>query len=523
VFLGTFVGTYAYTSRMDELMNLKYLTQNNGYWQYERRVPKAVLSHPYWGEKKSWKRPLGLKVGSPVEDVLSAWKELHQTFETSLANIKERNPHILDKRERRRRAEAHLKMFNLKPHEGSLEGIDDDNERSHQLEYLDNVRELSGAFDDYVHWEQFHQMKAREDGSGLKPRVHLMPPEVQLQREAWIAYTEDKSIKAPIVFGDLWDIYASGKNLDLNDRKNKKTLSRWKSFMEIVGDEVLTNQTINDGLRDWVNAQRGREVQDQTLKRELGVIRAVLNYARQAKALDLQWVIPQIDIKTEEKQRPVISKEDYQSFWSLIQDETDRKYQPWKEFMFTILCQSSTILSELMRLDRKDIHLDGETPYISLYDTELKTNDRQRIVPLPFRTERLKELLEEMNEGQASALSPSLVKVADKKSEWVTSESNISRQLNDYIKMCDVEEKGYTTYSSRHSFKYYLQLSGVDPMDILYLAGWAGDNGQSQMLKHYGRQGIGSPEMVKRLEIAVRTAMHFLNESNEKVVQLYKS
>ena len=111
---------------MDELINLKYLTQNNGYWQYERRVPKAVLSHPYWGQKKSWKRPLGLKVGAPVEDVLSVWKELHQTFETALANIKERNPHILDKRERRRRAEAHLKMFNLRPHDGSLAGIEDD-------------------------------------------------------------------------------------------------------------------------------------------------------------------------------------------------------------------------------------------------------------------------------------------------------------------------------------------------------------------------------------------------------------
>ena len=32
-----------YTVRMDELMNLKYLTQNNGYWQCERRVPKAVF------------------------------------------------------------------------------------------------------------------------------------------------------------------------------------------------------------------------------------------------------------------------------------------------------------------------------------------------------------------------------------------------------------------------------------------------------------------------------------------------
>ena len=211
----------------------------------------------------------------------------------------------------------------------------------------------------------------------------MMPPEVQLQREAWIAYTEDKSVKAEIVFGDLWEIYASGKNLDLNDRKNKKTFSRWKSFMGIVGDEVLTNQTINDGLRAWVIAQRGREVQDQTLRRELGVIRAVLNYARQAKALDLQWVMPQIDIKTEEKQRPVISKSDYQRFWALIQDETDRKYRPWKEFVITILCQSSTILSELMRLERKDIHLDGETAYINLYDTELKTKDRKRIVPYP--------------------------------------------------------------------------------------------------------------------------------------------
>ncbi|MEL0322457.1 MAG: hypothetical protein VXA68_10740, partial [Gammaproteobacteria bacterium] len=140
-----------------------------------------------------------------LEDVLSAWKAVHQTFETSLANIQERNPHILDKRERRCRAEAHLKMFDLNPHDGSLEGIEDDNEGSYQLEFIDNIREFSGAFDDYIKWRHTHQIKVREDGSGLKPRIHLMPPEVQLQREAWFAYTEDKSIKAPIVFSDLWD------------------------------------------------------------------------------------------------------------------------------------------------------------------------------------------------------------------------------------------------------------------------------------------------------------------------------
>lgn len=52
-----------------------------------------------------------------------------------------------------------------------------------------------------------------------------------------------------------------------------------------------------------------------------------------------------------------------------------------------------------MRLERKDIHLDGETAYIRLYDTELKTKDRKRIVPLPFRTNQLQDLLELMNEG----------------------------------------------------------------------------------------------------------------------------
>ena len=60
-------------------------------------------------------------------------------------------------------------------------------------------------------------------------------------------------------------------------------------------------------------------------------------------------------------------------------------------------------------------------------------------------------------------------------------------------------------------------------MDIIYLARWAGDNGQSQMLKHYGRQGIGSPEMVKHLVVAVRTAMCFPNQRDGKIIQPYKS
>lgn len=499
---------------MDELMNLKYLTQNNGYWQYERRVPKRLLDHPYWDGKAVWKRPLSLKTGAAVDDVIAAWNDQHQTFESALSLISERNLHILDKRERRQRAETHLKMHGLKPHDGSSEGIDDPNERSHHSEYLNHLIEHSGAFDDYVEWAKIAQQAAAENGSGLLPPDSNMPSNVRLQKEAWIAFTDSKGLRAPVVFGDLWDIYARGKDLDITNRSTQKTRRRWKSFLDIVGDEVLTNQSVNDGLRAWLNAQRARQVQDQTLKRELGVVRAILNYARQAKALDLQWVIPELKITTEEKQRPVIEIEDYQALWALIQDTSNRRYRPWKEFVLTILCQSSTIQSELMRLEKRDIHLDGEIPYISLYDSKLKTKDRKRIVPLPFRAARLKELVDEMDEGQFSALPPSLVKTVGSSYEWATSESNINHQINDYMTLCDSSGLGYTSYSTRHSFKLYLHLAGANPMDILYLAGWAGDNEQSHMLKHYGRQGIGSPAMVKQLYNTAHKAMYFLETSS---------
>ncbi len=148
-------------------------------------------------------------------------------------------------------------------------------------------------------------------------------------------------------------------------------------------------------------------------------------------------------------------------------------------------------MSELMRLERSDLHLDADTPHISLYDTQLKTKERRRIVPLPFKTERLKELLDRMDQGQATVLPESLVQKTDSGYQWTSSESNINHQLNAYFKVIDDEDLGMTTYSTRHSFKLYLQLAGTNPMDILYLAGWAGNDDQSQMLKHYGRQGIG--------------------------------
>lgn len=182
-------------------MNIKYLTKNNGYYQYDRRVPKSLIGHPYWQGKTKWKHPLNLKLDAEQTDVMTAWKNAHHIFETALSNIRDRNLHVIDKRDRRSKAIAHLKMFGLNPHEGSLEGITDDNERNHQLEHIDWIRDHSGAFDDYVHWEQTHQMKARENGSGLMPLDDEIPDHIRLQKEAWVAYTDVPLFSEGINFG----------------------------------------------------------------------------------------------------------------------------------------------------------------------------------------------------------------------------------------------------------------------------------------------------------------------------------
>jgi len=210
----------------------------------------------------------------------------------------------------------------------------------------------------------------------------------------------------------------------------------------------------------------------------------------------------------------------YRQIFNDITDTKQRRYAPWKEFVLTILCESSAIMSELMRLERKDIHLDAKTPYINLYDTELKTEERKRIVPIVFRVERLKALLIEMDEGQDSALPPSVTTKTSDGNTWTTSESNANHALNRYFQTPSLKEFGYTTYCTRHSFTLYLKMARTDSNDLLYLCGWSGNSAQSKMLKHYGRQGIGDPQMVAQLAQSVRKALHFLDDSENNVTSL---
>ena len=142
-----------------------------------------------------------------------------------------------------------------------------------------------------------------------------------------------------------------------------------------------------------------------------------------------------------------------------------------------------------------------------------KKEARKRIVPVPFRTERLRYLLEEMDEGQEALFPSSIVKKNGQSVEWVSSASNINRQINQWIAKIDSDGRQYTSYCLRHSFKHYLHECGADSLDVLYLAGWYGaDNALARQMKNYAVSGLETPEMLIRFNRAVVKALAFLED-----------
>lgn len=498
---------------------MKYLQPNNGTWFYRRSVPKDLLEHPHWNGKKFWSTSMNLPTNAPQELVNEAWNRCNSEFNDMVEIIRDRNVHILSEKDLERRALSLLKMHKLKAGDGdpSLRDIKKHGIKAEaHASFVYHVAEEIQPFQDLFEW--YAEQQYRHQNNPNPHPITDVPNELKVAERAWVLFKNPAPTAKPIQFGDLWPLYERQKHLDMSDRNNINKRVRWERFYQITGDDIVTTQSVNEGLRTW-KQQRIREgkVQDQTIRKELAQIVAILNHARRELALDINWVTPKIEIRTLERERPVISQEHYVQILNDITDTQQRRYAPWKEFVLTVICQSSAIISELMRLERKDIHLDAQTPYINLYDTKLKTDDRKRIVPIVFRTERLKELLREMDEGQDSALPPSVTTKTEYGYTWTTSESNANHALNRYFQTPMLKEFGYTTYCTRHSFALYLKMARIDPNDLLYLCGWSGNSAQSKMLKHYGRQGIGDPQMVAQLANSVRHGLFFLEDSQDTV------
>jgi len=159
-------------------------------------------------------------------------------------------------------------------------------------------------------------------------------------------------------------------------------------------------------------------------------------------------------------------------------------------------------------MKKDSVFLDQEVPAIKM-EGDLKTKHRRRTIPLVYKVERIKELIEA--EGSEFILG----KAAQ------TTESNISSQIIKLLRQVNPE---LTAYSFRHSFKHNAQRKDINPLNIAYLGGWSGSSlNLNEIMVNYGKAGMETPEMLFKLQSVMKSINSHLLEtepSKNNVVEL---
>jgi len=489
-----------------KLKGLKGLTVNNGYYSYQRSIPKDIKDHPFFAGKKKYQKPLGPNIQTE-EEIHTAWLEQHKAFESLVLNLRKVNLPLLEARKLTEEATNLLKAHGLKVGQRSPDPYLTDEQNRNIEDATDLQVDHSGLRDEAVLFynkRDHGEIDLHED----------VPSHIQVQIEAWnLLNTPKGEIKnQTILLSDCWDIYAEKKELDIQNRQLRKTFQRWNFFLAYVGDCVLDSEQIHERLDKYVEHReqvRKESIKSgnkpspssSTIQKEIDMVCAIINLVVKLHRLNIRIDKPIIQ-PTKPKTREVLTPPDALEIISLAQNTSTSFYKPWKELTILLMAQTSCIASELQRMKKGSVLLDQEVPVIKIAG-DVKTKHRLRTIPLVYKVERIKELIEaEQSEfilGEAAQ----------------TTESNLSKQLNQLVQKVNAEA---VAYSFRHTFRLNGQSKDINPLHIAYLGGWSGSSlNLNEIMVNYGKAGMETPEMLFKLQSVMKSINSHLLETEPSI------
>jgi integrase len=479
-------------------LKLKYLVLSRGLYHYQRRYPQHLLRHPQI-KGAVFKRSLEVNEGASEENVLRAWRETNKAYEDFVSLLQLANIDALEQSQKIELANALLEANKLKPGMLAPDPLLSKEQNSVLKEAALEQALSTGAFDDLSHFSHPEYV----DG---------LTPQVEVASLAWKIVNEPARLNTGLTtLSSCWDIYRSVNNLDDTTDNSKMAKTRFLRFIQLIGDQVLTQQTCNAGLRQYVETREderqraGKQTPTQaTIQRELNAIIAILNTASQRKGLELIIRRPALK-KTTPTDRYTFTKAELVALAALAQNQNHSLYAPWKELMLLIMVQTGVIQSELQRLRRTSMFLDHAVPHIDLTG-QLKTTERARPNPLVFKLERIRELVELLDNGSGYVFG----KVALKEPKTV------NKAL---VRICQQINPAASPYSCRHAFKNNALGAGVNPQLLAALGGWSGKElGFNSIMADYGKTGVKHLETLQQLRDAMlRINLHLLSESGQVI------
>ena len=500
------------------------IRNNNGSLSFQKRIPEAVIGHPYWNGKKFFTKQLGLPEKAFYEDIQKARAEALDTFNELCSALAIGESDKLTEIELLRHAKVLLEnngftIGQARPELRDEKVVGTDRATENQ-KWFDFEFSEHPMWDDLIDWDSHCKTLEAESVARRDPYFYRppLPAELKVLDAAYRLATRKPDRDTLFLWQEFWPTYVKDNNVDLSNNYGRQKQRQWFSFLEHVQSQEVNSSAMNNGLRDWLDKRRKDSVSDQTIDKEFRHIKAVLNFVIDQQNLEqLTLRPPKFKIQTKPKVRQVFADDDLVGLFNYCSDRTKATFKPWKAFLLTVMCQSSAHQKELEQLKRSDVHLDDEYPFVNIRpDADVKSKDRIRIIPVPYRTELLKALIDEMDEGQETVL-PARVLATD-----ITNRNTQLRRI--VAKFGD-----YQPYCTRHTFKHHLSLTQGTPMQIQYLQGWSGvKQNERQRFEQYGQAAYANrakhPEVFKDLYEICKRAMALLDDSNHgNVVLLYKS
>jgi integrase len=477
-------------------MKLKYLIISRGLYHYQRRYPQPLLRHPQV-KGTVFKRSLELKKGASEEELLQAWKATNKAYKDFVSLLELANMDVIEQGRKIELANALLEANKLTPGMMAPDPLMSNEQNSVLIEAARELALSTGAFDDLSHYSN------PEWAKGLTPQM-------EVASLAWKLVNEPTRLNTCLTtMSSCWGIYLSVNNLNEAAGNVKMAKMRYQRFVQLIGDQVLTQQACNAGLRKYVEAREeerersGTKTPTQaTIQRELNAIIAILNTASQRKGLELIIRRPALK-KTAATDRYTFTRAELAALAALAQDTSHSLYQPWKELMLLIMVQTGVIQSELQRLKRSSLFLDHAVPHIDLTG-ELKSTERERPNPVVFRLERIKELVALLDDGSEYVFG----KVALKEPKTV------NKAL---VRICQRINPESSPYSCRHAFSNNARGAGVNPQLQAALGGWSGKElGFNSIMSDYGKTGVKHMETLQQLRDAMlKINAHLLSETGK--------
>ena len=452
------------------LVTVKHLTTIKGLPYFQRRIPQRLLQHP---AVKSTHYKVRLPV-DPTDEIalLSALNRANEAFTVYVETLTNANLEALSDLDLERRAVLYLEANGFEPGLAAT--------RDPKLKDLVQDHAWhSGAFDELT---DFNEDEA-------KP----MSDQIKVQNVAWSLLTQRRPhLNLPKTLQELFDQHWLDTKKSEDDKRDRKARALWQEFLLLSGGDTVCEKTVlQDALRRYANAKLEQGNKPSSVSRNITtILQPIKHHNTQCASAEIIEIIrPKLpNTRSTDRKKPLYHLEQQQ----LLEQLTDEV--EWKQLYILLALHTGLHPSEAIQLKANHFSFKGDiwTVTVSGNDTQRKTQERGRIVPLVLERERIKALVE------GDCLTAIGKKTAD----------NVGQQIRVVLQKVDTTASAYTL---RHTLKHNLDAASVSPFTQRKIGGWIKQGMHlSQHMAEYGSLGSDSKERLLPRESALNAALAHL-------------